>query len=94
MACLLTGGAGFIGSNFVRDWFETGGGPLVNLDKLTYAGNPRNLEGLASGARTDPFCSTTSATASAAWSSGSVRSSAAPSISCMATFAMAQSSAR
>lgn len=48
---LLTGGAGFIGSNFVRDWFETGGGPLVNLDKLTYAGNPRNLEGLASGAQ-------------------------------------------
>lgn len=51
MRLLLTGGAGFIGSNFVRDWFETGGGPLVNLDKLTYAGNPRNLEGLASGAQ-------------------------------------------
>jgi len=51
MRLLLTGGAGFIGSNFVRDWFETGGGPLVNLDKLTYAGNPRNLEGLAPGAQ-------------------------------------------
>ena len=51
MAILLTGGAGFIGSNYVRDWFETGGGPLVNLDKLTYAGNPRNLEGLAPGAQ-------------------------------------------
>jgi len=48
---LLTGGAGFIGSNFVWDWFETGGGPLVNLDKVTYAGNPRNLEGLAPGAQ-------------------------------------------
>jgi len=51
MRLLLTGGAGFIGSNFIRDWFETGGGPLVNLDKLTYAGNPRNLEGLAPGAQ-------------------------------------------
>ena len=51
MGLLLTGGAGFIGSNFVRDWFEIGGGPLVNLDKLTYAGNLRNLEGLAPGAQ-------------------------------------------
>jgi dTDP-glucose 4,6-dehydratase len=48
---LLTGGAGFIGSNFVRSWFEAGGGALVNLDKLTYAGNPRNLEGLPAGAQ-------------------------------------------
>ncbi len=40
---LVTGGAGFIGSNFVLDWLETGGGPVVNLDKLTYAGNPANL---------------------------------------------------
>ena len=45
---LVTGGAGFIGSNFVLDWFEQGPGtPLVNLDKLTYAGNPGNLEALA-----------------------------------------------
>ena len=51
MSTFLTGGAGFIGSNFVRDWSETGCGPLVNLDKLTYAGNPRNLEGLAPGAQ-------------------------------------------
>ena len=49
MGILLTGGAGFIGSNFVRDWFESGGGPLVNLDKLTYAGNPKNLQALAPG---------------------------------------------
>jgi len=40
---LVTGGAGFIGSNFVLDWLEAGGGPVVNLDKLTYAGNPANL---------------------------------------------------
>ena len=40
---LVTGGAGFIGSHFVLDWFETVGTPLVNLDKLTYAGNLRNL---------------------------------------------------
>jgi dTDP-glucose 4,6-dehydratase len=42
--CLLvTGGAGFIGSNFVLDWLATGSGPVINLDKLTYAGNPANL---------------------------------------------------
>jgi dTDP-glucose 4,6-dehydratase len=40
---LITGGAGFIGSNFVLEWLKTGSGPLVNLDKLTYAGNPENL---------------------------------------------------
>ncbi len=51
MPILLTGGAGFIGSNFVHNWFESGGGPLVNLDKLTYAGNRRNLESLPSGAQ-------------------------------------------
>ena len=47
---LLTGGAGFIGSNFVLDWFAQGMGPLVNLDKLTYAGNPANLASLAGNA--------------------------------------------
>lgn len=40
---LVTGGAGFIGSNFVLDWLATGGESLVNLDKLTYAGNLANL---------------------------------------------------
>lgn len=40
---LVTGGAGFIGSNFVLDWLALGRGPVVNLDKLTYAGNPANL---------------------------------------------------
>jgi dTDP-glucose 4,6-dehydratase len=44
---LVTGGAGFIGSNFVLDWLAAGGGPVVNLDKLTYAGNLTNLESLA-----------------------------------------------
>jgi dTDP-glucose 4,6-dehydratase len=46
---LVTGGAGFIGSNFVLDWFESQPqpAPLINLDKLTYAGNPANLEPLA-----------------------------------------------
>jgi dTDP-glucose 4,6-dehydratase len=39
----VTGGAGFIGSNFVLDWLAGGGEPVVNLDKLTYAGNPENL---------------------------------------------------
>lgn len=40
---LVTGGAGFIGSNFVLDWLEGSDEPVVNLDKLTYAGNLGNL---------------------------------------------------
>src|SRR5271156_5623949 len=44
---LVTGGAGFIGSNFVLDWLAADGGPVVNLDKLTYAGNPANLASVA-----------------------------------------------
>ena len=43
---LVTGGAGFIGSNFVLDWLATGKEPVVNLDKLTYAGNRANLAAL------------------------------------------------
>ncbi len=43
---LVTGGAGFIGSNFVLDWFAGEHGPVVNLDKLTYAGNLTNLDSL------------------------------------------------
>jgi dTDP-glucose 4,6-dehydratase len=43
---LVTGGAGFIGSNFVLDWLEQHGSAVVNLDKLTYAGNLRNLASL------------------------------------------------
>jgi dTDP-glucose 4,6-dehydratase len=48
---LVTGGAGFIGSNFVLSTLGVGGEPVVNLDKLTYAGNARNLESLAADAR-------------------------------------------
>ena len=40
---LVTGGAGFIGANFVLDWLAQSGEPIVNLDKLTYAGNLENL---------------------------------------------------
>lgn len=45
---LVTGGAGFIGANFVRDWLIQQNEPVINLDKLTYAGNPDNLSDLAS----------------------------------------------
>jgi len=44
---LVTGGAGFIGANFVLDWLAATGEPVVNLDKLTYAGNLGNLGSLA-----------------------------------------------
>jgi dTDP-glucose 4,6-dehydratase len=45
---LVTGGAGFIGSNFILQRMEKDQASIVNLDKLTYAGNLRNLEGVAS----------------------------------------------
>jgi dTDP-glucose 4,6-dehydratase len=48
---LVTGGAGFIGSNFVLSTLGRTGEPIVNLDKLTYAGNPRNLDSLRGDAR-------------------------------------------
>ena len=48
---LVTGGAGFIGSNFVLDWLAASDEPVVTLDKLTYAGNLANLAGLASDPR-------------------------------------------
>ena len=43
---LVTGGAGFIGSNFVLDWLAQSGEAIVNLDKMTYAGNLENLASL------------------------------------------------
>ena len=46
MTILVTGGAGFIGSNFVLDWLAQSDEPIVNLDKLTYAGNLENLASL------------------------------------------------
>ncbi|HMO16297.1 MAG TPA: GDP-mannose 4,6-dehydratase, partial [Pirellulaceae bacterium] len=48
---LVTGGAGFIGANFVLDWLAQSDEPVVNLDKLTYAGNRENLASLAGDAR-------------------------------------------
>jgi dTDP-glucose 4,6-dehydratase len=48
---LVTGGAGFIGANFVLDWLAASGEPVVTLDKLTYAGNPENLASLQGDAR-------------------------------------------
>ncbi|VCU69461.1 dTDP-glucose 4,6-dehydratase [Pigmentiphaga humi] len=44
MTILVTGGAGFIGSNFVLDWLQRFEEPLLNVDALTYAGNTRSLE--------------------------------------------------
>jgi dTDP-glucose 4,6-dehydratase len=48
---LVTGGAGFIGANFVLDWLRETGEPVVNLDALTYAGNPENLASLGNDVR-------------------------------------------
>ena len=44
---LVTGGAGFIGSNFVLQQMQDESASIVNLDKLTYAGNLHNLESIA-----------------------------------------------
>ena len=52
MTILVTGGAGFIGSNFVLDWLaDPAAEPVVNLDALTYAGNQANLASLQGDAR-------------------------------------------
>ncbi len=48
---LVTGGAGFIGSNFVLDWLAQSDEPVINLDKLTYAGNVQNLASLDGDSR-------------------------------------------
>lgn len=48
---LVTGGAGFIGSNFVLDWLKVNQEPVLNLDALTYAGNLENLDSLKGDSR-------------------------------------------
>ena len=48
---LVTGGAGFIGANFILDWLREHDEPVLNLDKLTYAGNLENLASLRDDAR-------------------------------------------
>jgi dTDP-glucose 4,6-dehydratase len=48
---LVTGGAGFIGSNFILTWMKANPASVVNLDLLTYAGNPANLAALAGDRR-------------------------------------------
>jgi dTDP-glucose 4,6-dehydratase len=40
MTIFVTGSADFIGVTFVLDWLTTGDEPVINIDKLTYAGNP------------------------------------------------------
>ena len=51
MTLLVTGGAGFIGSNFVLDWLNESDEQVINLDKLTYAGNLENLTSLRNNPR-------------------------------------------
>ena len=51
MTLLVTGGAGFIGSNFVLDWLKQSDEPVITLDALTYAGNLENLASLDGDAR-------------------------------------------
>jgi dTDP-glucose 4,6-dehydratase len=48
---LVTGGAGFIGSNFILQWLAGESSSVINLDKLTYAGNPANLASVTSDRR-------------------------------------------
>jgi len=56
MTILVTGGAGFIGANFILEWMRRGDEAVVNLDALTYAGNPDNLASLRGDARYEFVC--------------------------------------
>jgi dTDP-glucose 4,6-dehydratase len=49
--CFTGGGAGFIGANFVLDWLQEHDEPIVNIDKLTYAGNLESLASLQDDSR-------------------------------------------
>ena len=51
MTVLVTGGAGFIGANFILDWMGRESDPVVNFDKLTYAGNLHSLSDIENHAR-------------------------------------------
>ncbi|WP_018609855.1 dTDP-glucose 4,6-dehydratase [Uliginosibacterium gangwonense] len=51
MTILVTGGAGFIGANFILDWLRGCNEPVINLDVLSYAGNPENLASLQGDSR-------------------------------------------
>ncbi len=51
MTVLVTGGAGFIGANSVLDWLAASDEPIINLDKLNYAGNSETLASLQGDAR-------------------------------------------
>ena len=46
MSLIITGGAGFIGSNFIIEWLSKINEKIINLDKLTYAGNIKNLNSI------------------------------------------------
>lgn len=48
MSIIVTGGAGFIGSNFILDWFDNKSEEIINIDSLTYSGNIKNLEHIKS----------------------------------------------
>ncbi len=44
MSIIITGGSGFIGSNFINKWISSSDEPIINIDKLTYASESQNLE--------------------------------------------------
>ena len=44
MSIIVTGGAGFIGTNFILDWFKKSNEEIINIDLLTYSGNIKNLK--------------------------------------------------
>ena len=53
---IVTGGAGFIGSNYILDWLAQESATVVNVDYLTYAGNAGNLRSLSGNPRYREIC--------------------------------------